>query len=786
MRHLLLFFALWISFSAWAQNDYTPLKSQGVIPDEFLTMGVVEYHKDKRNIKSKKHYDKKAEADFYLKHNYFINDLFKDGFVLFEDEVSKYINDLGQRIISQVPDLVGDREINFYVVRNQVVNAFSTQKGYLFINLGLIAQCENEAQLSFVIAHELMHYLKDHGVEGYIESKNINRNRDTRNLSNKEKFELYTEYSKDNEFEADLEGLKNIYLKLGYDIEEVLNVFDVLLYSYLPFDEIAFDSAYFNGQYFQLPQTVTEIDVNSITAIEDYDDRFSTHPNIKKRREKMMEELADVDAKPNGVKYLLSKERFEKVRKISRYEICQLYLDDMEYVKAFYSAYLLSREDSNNLYLQRIQAYSIYALSKYYNRLKEVKEPEKTVIVLYGNSISVDNEGSSEYRKMRAINNMFLELDSIEGMSSQFSNMIRKMDRKELNIVAIREIFNVMEKNPNDPYMKLLAKSAIHDLYKKHDIKLDDFLEKPVGIDTGAAPEFVALSDEEYEKLSKYEKIKYNKKKEKFDQTGSTGNYLATAFIKYFQSDESYRKLFKEVKEDIEYEQDESITKEDKKYKSNKYNITEYNSFEKKNTVRNTVMINPSMSYYRNSSYDYIKSEAEEKDFLNAINEVSKSANMKLTLFDSYNFKPSQVDYYNDLGTSTRFYLEFLEHDYLIGSENIICSNINYMKKLSKTYSTDYFAIAGVTAYARGTNILAIYYRIPVNIIFFPYALPRTIFTASDGFSSTYYLYQIVDINTGKVVYFHSQRIYEKSRDYAMRSFLYSSMWSMNNPKAKK
>ncbi|MBN2746463.1 MAG: M48 family metallopeptidase [Bacteroidales bacterium] len=783
MRNLLIMMCILLSISIKAQTDYQPLKSVGSIPDEFLTRGAVEYQKDKQKIESTKYSEKKVEDDFYLKHNYFINDLFKDGFVLFGDDISKYINDLGQKIVSQIPDLMEDKEVKFYVLRNSTVNAFSTQKGYIFINLGLIAQCENEAQLAFVISHELVHYIKNHGVKGYLEGSKISKSRDTKNLSSSEKEELYAEYSKESEFEADEIGLEKIYLKLGYDIEEVLNVFDVLLYSYLPFDEKVFNNTYFDDEYFKFPEKITEKDVNSITAIEGYDDKMSTHPNIKKRREKMIDLIAEGENKPNGVNYVVSQEGFQNSRKVARYESCQLYLNNMDYAKAYYSAYLLLQDDPNSQYLKRIQAYSIYALSKYFNRLKDIKQQTKTIWI-NGNSMTIDDDPDGSYAKMTYIKNMFLELDSIEGLSSQFSNMIRKMERKELNILAVRHIFDAMENDPENDYLKSLAKSSIKDLIEINEMQVSDFLEKP--LDSTKASEFKALTDEEYEALGKYDKIKYNKEKEKYDQTGYNGNYLATAFIKYFSKKSTYKELYQEIADKISNNEEERETKEKPNIFSRWSSGRKYfieNSFKKKNSVKKMIMINPSMTNRTRGSYDYIKSEKHESEFLAAIKRASNATNIKTTILDAYLFDSEMVDAYNDLGLSTRFYVEFIDHEYLIGSKEIICSNANYMIQLADNYSTDYFAISGLYNNFYGNRIGNAIFSIPVHLVTFPYLLPRTAVNLVMGDNYTEFLYQAVNIRTGELVYYYNNKVDMPDKKFVLNSIIYDAFYNMNNPK---
>lgn len=42
--------------------------------------------------------------------------------------------------------------------------------------MGLLAQLENEAQLAFILCHEIVHVEQNHNLEIFLEAKNIQRN----------------------------------------------------------------------------------------------------------------------------------------------------------------------------------------------------------------------------------------------------------------------------------------------------------------------------------------------------------------------------------------------------------------------------------------------------------------------------------------------------------------------------------------------------------------------------------------------------------------------------------
>ena len=78
-------------------------------------------------------------------------------------EINNYVDRIGQRLAktSQRPDL----PYTFQVVDDESINAFATMGGYVYLNKGLIAAADNEAELASVIGHEIGHIAGRHGIE---------------------------------------------------------------------------------------------------------------------------------------------------------------------------------------------------------------------------------------------------------------------------------------------------------------------------------------------------------------------------------------------------------------------------------------------------------------------------------------------------------------------------------------------------------------------------------------------------------------------------------------------
>lgn len=77
--------------------------------------------------------------------------------------INNYVNQIGQRLAktSQRPNL----PYTFQVIDDDSINAFATMGGYVYVNKGLIAAADNEAELASVIGHEIGHIAGRHGIE---------------------------------------------------------------------------------------------------------------------------------------------------------------------------------------------------------------------------------------------------------------------------------------------------------------------------------------------------------------------------------------------------------------------------------------------------------------------------------------------------------------------------------------------------------------------------------------------------------------------------------------------
>jgi len=72
--------------------------------------------------------------------------------------VQEYVNRLGQTIVPED----SDKLYSFKIIVNPIPMAYTLSTGTVLISTGMVSLLDNEAQLAYILAHELAHVYKDH------------------------------------------------------------------------------------------------------------------------------------------------------------------------------------------------------------------------------------------------------------------------------------------------------------------------------------------------------------------------------------------------------------------------------------------------------------------------------------------------------------------------------------------------------------------------------------------------------------------------------------------------
>lgn len=77
-----------------------------------------------------------------------------------DPEITDYLNGLGYRLAAASPN--NRQDFEFFVVRDDTLNAFALPGGYIGVHTGLILATQNESELAGVLAHEIAHVVQHH------------------------------------------------------------------------------------------------------------------------------------------------------------------------------------------------------------------------------------------------------------------------------------------------------------------------------------------------------------------------------------------------------------------------------------------------------------------------------------------------------------------------------------------------------------------------------------------------------------------------------------------------
>jgi predicted Zn-dependent protease len=642
-------------------KDYTPIKSSGTLPDEFLKTARSLSEAEVKTVGYGK--DHLLKEQFVIYQNYFLQNMLVNGDVLVNDELTKYVNRVADELLKGDSEL--RNQLHIYVIKNSDVNAHSFDKGYIFVNIGLLAQLENEAQLAYILAHEIIHVKKKHSVTEYIENiKLSNGTSDYETGSNYERELAKYRFSKEEESEADIEGLKLVKAS-KYSVKAVSGAFDVLQYSYLPFELIDFKKSFLEDKYLQLPDTLVLKKTDEVKSNDDYDDTKSSHPNIRKRRASVDPELK-VDDESSRKKYLVSEADFKNVREMSRFELCRLYLMERDYINSIYACYILMQKYPDNLYLKKTMATAMYNIA--------ISKAGYT-----GNSYFT---GSSRL-SMRSYS--IPDYKKIEGPSQRVYYMFDNMSDKEANVVALSYVYNAHKAYPKDALLSEITDSLFSVLVKANNMYLGDFAKmtkqeikdaeknKPLVKDT--------VKDEEE---SKYSKIKKEQQK---IEVQTDENFLKYAFVGDLKDDDFVNRFNKYTR----------ISPKDPEVGAKKH--VKKDTYKKEPMLGINKIIFTTPYYLRtkiidNNEYtNYYESEDQQKVLLDIEKKCADKLKLGYAELNTKDFTAGDIDKFNDNGLIQDWIEERLKHG---DNNNELISCSEDVKKLIEKLGTKYVCWSGI------------------------------------------------------------------------------------------
>jgi predicted Zn-dependent protease len=640
MKIILFFISIFLVFIDFSQqdfNEYKTLIAKGEIPSDFSSQ-TSDKIKNELNKDTKNNLSKNQQKIFFEGIYYGIDQLLHSGMVVYGDEISEYVSKIAEKLIGKT-DRELFKQLRFYTIKSNEVNALSTNQGIVFVTTGLISQLANEAQLAYVLGHEIAHYKEKHVIEAF-EFKNKNYQNGIKQMS---------VYSKEHEIEADKLGLK-YYFDAGYSKTELLATFDVLMYSYLPFDEIEFPKNYFNNDLFYIPEKFFPTKKYEIKAVEDYDDSESSHPNIKTRKTEVLKEIEALKSWGNDV-YKFGFEKFQYIRNLSRFESVRTDILEAKYADALYSIFLLEKEYPSSIYLNRMKAHTWL--------------------------------GFAQYKNAGSINETVLKNSELEGEIAALHYLIKQLKNEALITLALREIKNILTKYPNDKEINaiwermliLIASTGKFDIDKYAEIRFNDAAENFLRNQNNTNKE---IKTEEH--LNKYEKIK--NKKNKIDPSVFDSSQFYYYGITDLIKDENFKKKYYNLsdsinKENIEIEKYNELTIKQKK-------LIEKEKYLNRKKITEFILVEPNAISYRNGKIDYQSSDKLEKKYTEAINDAGNELGISIYNINNESLVNIGTIGFNERNTLTNFLMQLSNNDKV----DILPVDYQYLKEIENNYGT--------------------------------------------------------------------------------------------------
>ncbi|MEI8201883.1 MAG: M48 family metallopeptidase [Bacteroidota bacterium] len=720
-------------------NNFKYLQSSGNIPEDFTSLFSKKFEQDKGMIsKEDKRSVRKSKEKFLMESNFYIDQILLSGRILFNDPVSQYINRVADTLLQANPSL--RKELRFYVAKSPSVNAFSTDKGIIMVNLGLIAQLENEAQLAYVLAHEIIHYVKKHNMNLFLEKNNIFKGQDGyKKLSLSERYFATNFRNREMESEADKLGLEDIYLQSNYSLKVLDGVFDVLQYSYLPFDDAVFDTTFFESAFMHFPQSYFLKTINAIKGEEDYDETKSIHPSIKSRREIMR---LSVSEKPNVNRkdFILPKEDFTKVRALARFESIHQYVILRDYGNAIYNSFIMLKEYPGNKFLETAIAYSLYAISEY----------------------KIDGQ---------SMDKIYTSYKKIEGQSQQLFFLLHSIKKDDMPAIALHYVWKVHQQYPQDEFITLLCDKSFDNLINKSKKTLSDFSRKPkeevkIEIENSInTPDTVAKG--------KYDKIK----KSKANQELKDDNYIKYAFVDLLK-DAAFLELF--TRKIDKFNEKEKIQLSDKEsrlaYKKEKREERKIKKYGAALGIDTVLLIDPFyfvIDQRKKENMSFFDSENKRLDFTTKLNKNALRAGLNIEILNPKTLKADDVQQFNDLGRMNDWIEERFNHE----DVELLPYETSNSKKVLEKFNTKHIAWTGVVS-MRKKKPMALYIIASVIMpLYLPYTLPMMIAPSYD----TYFYYILFNSETGKSELQLSLQANTKDRSDFLNSWMYYTMFQIKN-----
>lgn len=737
-RNLPFLFSLVFVAGLFAQNtvpnmdNYQPAKSSGTLPPDVLMTTTEKYERSKQQINTNQSQNlQKAEDDFYLQTNYAVDQILYSGTILINDSMGLYVNRVADSLLANDPETRA--KINIYILRSTVVNAFATDRGSIFVTVGLLTRLHNEAELAFVLAHEIVHYKRRHVLTGYIEGVQMQQGEGKYSATTAEnRFLKRHSYARAQETQADEEGF-DMLVASNYDPNAALGAFEILAMADFPFTDEDFLKSEFEGPRFIFPSKYYTDTIKKYKVNEDEEDNeFATHPSVPKRKKSMKRRLGKLQgADSTGAAFLVSETMFYRVRAMAMFEQAALHTNDGEYKEAVYVNQAIQKTWNGNYYLEKEMVRAMYAITVKKNAPFEFGNLNELFSLLFSGGMNNNDERP-------------------KGEQGRAVSFISKTDQKGWNVASLKYAWKVYKKHPDDVDIQTWTVGLFREMTVRNNLKLKDFQENDslfivignkIMKDTALVNRMKGNDTPERRWQVAIDKLKTDSLQGvKYWQFAFIDELKDSAFVKYFKDAMAYADSLDSLS-DL---RDEMSSKE-----LNRQHKKEHEEFFGPQGLTKVVFINPIYQAYdsriKNGQLDVRKSIDGRTAMMNSMQESAAKVGMQCDILDPENMDSTNVDKFNDLMLINDW---FGQRGNFKNNEGLPVRK-EQVDQLVAKYGTKYFMW---TAYytsrepRRGTVFRAL------SLAFVPLA-PQIAYRLATPREDIYFVAILYDITTGEPVW---------------------------------
>ncbi len=350
-------------------EDYQPAKSIGEIPSRLKESSAIKARRQIEEINKNisRRSEKRIEREHAIQSNYLEDELLSSGQALYGEAMSDYVEKVGIKLLGSHPELRD--KIQFYVLRSDEPNAYTTSNGLVFVSVGLLARLENEAQLAVVLAHEIQHFIENHALMIY--KGMVGARLNIREEAIEKRLSLLYRFSQEQELQADKLGFKMLE-NSPYDLTEGIRGLKILKYADYSFLETNWNIDSLFGSYVKIPgelQSDIQQRIENANLKNESDDKNDlinanhTHPQLDYRVLVLKDLITKSSYSSDGkLKFLIPQEQFIQVQKIARHELMLLHLRKADYGRVLYLSRVFELLCGPTKFISRAKTMAIYGI----------------------------------------------------------------------------------------------------------------------------------------------------------------------------------------------------------------------------------------------------------------------------------------------------------------------------------------------------------------------------------------------------------------------------------------